>query len=93
MKTEDLNNLTYWQTSMSELMNAFSNAPLNPPNENKIPDRVASCNLKTYGESYNLVELEEWIRGMEKIFIIIEVPEEKGVNIGIFYLTREAGIS
>ena len=36
------------------------------------------------------MELEEWISGMEKIFAVIEVPKEKKVNIGIFYLTREA---
>ena len=29
---------------------------------------------------------------MEKIFAVIEVPEEKKVNIGTFYLTGEADI-
>jgi len=47
---------------------------------------------KTYDGKYDLVELKQWIRGMEKIFTIPEVPEEKKVNIGMFYMTREADI-
>jgi len=38
------------------------------------------------------VELEEWIRGMENIFAVIEVLKEKKVNIETFYLTEEADI-
>jgi len=38
------------------------------------------------------VELEEWIRGMEKIFPIVEVPDEKNVNIGTLYLILETDI-
>jgi len=30
--------------------------------------------------------MEEWIRDMEKIFTVIEVPEEKNVDIVTFYL-------
>jgi len=37
------------------------------------------------------MELEEWIGGMEKIFII-EVLKENIVNIRTFSLIREAGI-
>jgi len=29
---------------------------------------------------------------MEKIFTVVEVPEEKKVNIGTYYLTGEADI-
>ena len=29
---------------------------------------------------------------MEKIFTVVEVPEEKKVNIGMYYLTGEADI-
>jgi len=36
------------------------------------------------------VEVEEWIRGEEKIFTIIEVSTEKKINIGTFYLVGEA---
>ena len=36
------------------------------------------------------MELEEWIKNMEKTSTLIEVPEEKRVNIGTFYLTRKA---
>jgi len=38
------------------------------------------------------MEFEEWIRSMEKIFFVIEVPEEKNVTIGTFYFTGEADI-
>jgi len=41
---------------------------------------------------YDSVELEEWIRGMEKIFAVVEVPKNKKVNIGTFYLAGEADI-
>jgi len=66
--------------------------PINPPKEDKVADKVARCNLKTYGKTYDSVELEEWIRGIEKIFVVIEVLKEKKVNIGTFYLTGEANI-
>ena len=38
------------------------------------------------------MELEEWINGMEKIFVLIEVSEEKRINIRTFYLIEEANI-
>ena len=69
-----------------------TNAICNPPKEDKLVDRVARCNPKTYGGSYDPVELEEWIRGMEKIFVTIEVPDEKSITIETFYLTMEADI-
>jgi len=63
-----------------------------PPKEDKLANRVARRNPKVYYGSYDLVILEEWIRGMEKIFTVIEVPEEKRVNIRTYYLTGEADI-
>jgi len=30
--------------------------------------------------------LEDWIRGIEKIFAVDKVPEEKRVDTGTFYL-------
>jgi len=39
--------------------------PENPPNEDKIAYRVAQHNPKNYGGSYDPMELEEWIRGIE----------------------------
>jgi len=36
-------------------------------------------------------KLEEWVKGIEKTFIIVEVSEKK-VNIWMFYLTGEADI-
>jgi len=53
---------------------------------------VARRNPKTYDGKYDPMELEEWIKGMEKIFTTVEVPEEKKVNIRTFYLTGEVDI-
>ena len=38
------------------------------------------------------MQLEEWIRSMDKIFAVTEVPEVKKVTIGTFYFTKEANI-
>ena len=65
---------------------------VNLPKEDKITDMIARCNPKTYGGSYNLVKLEKQIRGIEKIFAIIEVPQEKKVNIWTFNLSRDIDI-
>jgi len=62
------------------------------PKEDKLADRVALYNPKVYNGTYDLVELEEWIRGMEKIFTMLKVPEEKKVNIGMYYLIGVANI-
>ena len=45
-----------------------------PPKENKLVERVARRNPKVYDGSYDPVVLEEWIRGMEKIVTMVEVP-------------------
>ena len=63
-----------------------------PPKEDKLADRVARRNPNVYNGSYDPVVLEEWIRGMEKIFIVVEVPEEKKMNIGMYYLSGKADI-
>ena len=74
----------------------LSSAPLvppeNPPNTNKLADRVARRNLKVYDGNFDPIELEDWIRRMKKIFAGVEVPEEKKVNIGTFYLAGEVDI-
>ena len=51
--------------------------PENPPKFDKLADRVARCNTNVYDGNLDLVELEDWIRGMEKIFAVVGVPEEK----------------
>ena len=58
----------------------------NPLKDDKKADRVAQHNPKVYDGKYDLMELEEWIKGMEKIFIVVEVLDEKKVNSGMFYL-------
>jgi len=55
-----------------------------PRKDDKLADRVARHNLKVYDGKYDLVELEEWIRGMENIFTVVEIPNEKKVNIRTF---------
>jgi len=39
------------------------------------------------------MELEEWIRGIKKIFAITEAPREKKANIRMFYFAAEANFS
>ena len=63
-----------------------------PPNDDKLADRVVRHNPKVYDGNYDLIVLEEWVRGMEKIFTVVEVSEEKKVNIGTYYLTGEVDI-
>jgi len=53
---------------------------------------VAQRNPKTYDGKYDPVEQEERIRGIEKIFTVLELREEKRVKIGRFYLTLKADI-
>ena len=59
------------------------------PKDDKLADSLARRNPNVYDEKYDLVELEEWIRGMDHW---IEVLEDKKVNIRMFYLTGEADI-
>jgi len=74
-------------------MQRIPSVPLvNPSKEHKLVDRVARRDPKTYRRSYGLVELEEWIRGTEKIFTIIKALKENKVNIRTFYLAEEADI-
>jgi len=66
MMPEDLNNLMYWQALVVQCIPLLP--PINPPKEDNLTDRVVRHNPKTYGGSYDPMELEEWIRGMEKMF-------------------------
>ena len=93
MMPGDPHNPMYWQTLIVELMQRIPPAPPgNPLKDDKLVDRVARSNPKTYSGSYDIAELKEWIRSMEKIFVVIEVPQEKKVAIGTFYFTREPDI-
>jgi len=60
--------------------------------DDKLADRVAQSNRKVYDGKYYPIKLKEWIRGMKKMFTLVEVPKEKKVYIGTFYLTEEADI-
>ena len=83
----------YWPALVAELMKRIPQVPNEaPPKEDKLADRVAQCNPKVNDRSYGPVVLEEWIRGMDKIFTVAEVPEEKKVNIGTYYLVGEDDI-
>jgi len=64
----------------------------NLPGDDKLTDRVARCNPKVYDWKHDLMELQDWIRGMEKIFTVAEVLEEKKVNIGTLCLLEEVDI-
>ena len=61
--------------------------PKSPSTPNDVADRVAKRNPRTCDGKYDLVLLEEWIRGMKRIFAIVEVPEDKKMDIRTFYLT------
>ena len=43
-----------------------------PLKEDKLADRAARRNPQAYDGTYDLVVLEKWIRGMEKIFTVVE---------------------
>ena len=45
--------------------------------DDKLANRVARRNPKIYYGKYDAIELEEWIRGMKKVFTSIKVPEDK----------------
>jgi len=66
--------------------------PINDLKEDRLVDRIARCNPKTYSGSYDSMELKQWIRSMKKIFVVIGVPKEKKATIGIFHLTAEVNI-
>jgi len=59
---------------------------------NKHFERVAKQNPKTYDGKEDPIILEEWVRQMEKIFDVVEVPDDKRVSIGAFYLSGQADI-
>ena len=89
----------YWKNLVIELIKRIPAAPSgsqvlqeHPPKSDKLADRVARRNPKVYDRNLDPVELEDWIRGMEKIFVVVEVPKEKKVNIGTFCLIAEADI-
>ena len=63
--------------------------PETSPKPDKLADRITRCNPKVHDEKFEPIELQEWIWKMEKIFVVFEVPEEKNVNIGIFYSASE----
>jgi len=58
--------------------------------DDKVSNRIAHRNPKTYDGKCDLVKLKEWIRGIEKVVTVVEVPKEKKMNIRTFNLTRDA---
>jgi len=58
--------------------------------DENLADRVPRCKAKVDNGKYDRVELEEWARGIEKMFIVVEVLEERKVNIGTYCLTVKA---
>lgn len=79
----NIRDLNYWPTLVAELMKQISQVPTEtPPKDDKLADRVARYNPKVYDRNYDPVVLEEWVGGMEKIFTVVKVLEEKKVNIG-----------
>ena len=59
--------LEYWQNLIIELMKRIPPIPPEGPTKpDDVPERVAKRNPRTYEGKYDLVELEEWIRGMKR---------------------------
>ena len=57
----------YWQNLVIELMKRIPPIPPEGPTKpDDVPERVAKRNPRTYEGKYDLVELEEWIRGMKR---------------------------
>jgi len=79
----------YWSTLVAKLMKRIPQVSTETPlKDDKLVDMVAQRNPKVYNENYDPVVLEEWVRRMEKIFIVVEVPKEKKVNIRTYYLVE-----
>jgi len=57
-----------------------------------LPLNLPWRNPKIYDGKFDTRELEEWIRAMEKIFVVVETPERQKVNIGILYFAGEVDI-
>jgi len=80
----------YWLVLVAELMKRIPPVPTKTsPKEDKLADRVARRNPTVDDGTYDLVVLEERVRGMEKIFTVAAVSKEKSVNIGTYYLTSQ----
>ena len=89
----NMGNPNYQQTLVSEQMKRIPPTPFEIPSKvNKLVDRVAWHNPKVYDGKYDQVKLEEQIREIKKIFIVVEVSEEKKVIIWMFYPTGEVNI-
>jgi len=72
--------LNYSPALVAELMKRIPQVPTEtPPKDNKL---VARRNPKVYHRNYDPIVLEEWVRAIQKLFVVVEVPEEKKVNIG-----------
>jgi len=75
MMLENPDKPNYCQSLMFELMNRI---PPIPPEishmEDKIVDRVAYRNPKIYDGQCSPMKLKEWIRSMEMILTMIDIP-------------------
>jgi len=50
----------HWQALVAKLMQRIPPVPLvNPPKEDKLADKVAILNPKTYGETHDPMKLEK----------------------------------
>ena len=59
---------------------------------NKLANKVTRLYPKVWDGKYDSIKLLEWVRRIEKIFEVVEVPEEKKINIRIFKLAEEDDI-
>ena len=70
-------------TLVPKVMKRIPQVPTKIPlKDDKLADRVAQSNPIVYNGNYDPIVLEEWVRAIQKLFVVVEVPEEKKVNIG-----------
>ena len=54
--------------------------------------KLAGLHSPTYDGASNPKAFEDWLRGMEKLFEVLQCPEEWRVGFAGFYLREEADL-
>ncbi|XP_074277131.1 uncharacterized protein LOC141600780 [Silene latifolia] len=54
--------------------------------------KMGNCNPKTYDGKLDPVELENWIRSLDKLFDAIQCPEKWRVEFTVYYLVGQADL-
>ena len=71
-------------------MEARERAPLN--DNSHMFKKLAILHPPTYDGASNRKDFEDWVRGMEKLFNVLQCPEEWRIGFVGFYLKEEANL-